>query len=479
MSKVYEALKRAAEKQQRAAQERKSPEASSATDAAATVPPPPSPSPMSTYQQNGHHEERREGAVTASLRKAAQQSSPSANAGAPPAAGAANGTNGGSHGHQHLADIPEALLRPSGVFRAPGGGSGGDSDVEAARNVEPSVVWPHGANNADPTLSGPVEIIQGLPGASPAGHSRSAFTEHTDVAATVGSALSGGLASRVAGATVNAVGSTRVKDYPSLEVDPARVEPHLVALTQPRSAHAERYRSLRTRVLHAGEHHKMQALVVTSAGVMEGKTVTALNLAWLLAQTDGVRAILVDGDLRHPCSGEYLDIEAPVGLSEILAGEAKLDDTIVRLEPAGLYLLPGGHSRDNVAEALSGPKFLAVLAELRRSFNYIIIDAPPLGIFTDATVLINRADSALIVVRSGRTRFAALDRVLEPLPRERILGVVLNASDEVPDESNYYYQRRRSGQGDTPAKDAGDAPETIADVPAAAAAGDNGEGVGG
>lgn len=478
MSKVYEALKRAAEKQQRAAQERKSPEASPAADA---VPPPSSLSPsssMPTPQQNGHDAgERREGAVTASLRKAAQQQpSLSPNAEAPPAG--VNGTTNGSssNGHQHLADIPEVLLRPSSVFRAPGD-SGGGGDVDATRKGEPSVVWPHGANSTDPTAPGPVEIIQGLPGASPADLSRSAFTEHTDVAATVGSALSGGLASRVAGATVNAVGSTRVKDYPSLEVDPARVEPHLVALTQPRSAHAERYRSLRTRVLHAGERQKMQALVVTSAGVMEGKTVTALNLAWLLAQTDGVRAILVDGDLRHPCSSEYLDIEAPIGLSEILAGEAKLDDTIVRLEPAGLYLLPGGHSRDNVAEALSGPKFLAVLAELRRSFDYIIIDAPPLGIFTDATVLINRADSALIVVRSGRTRFSALDRVLEPLPRERILGVVLNAADEVPDESNYYYQRRRYGQGgDTPAKDAEDAPETVA---ASAAVADNEKGVGG
>jgi capsular exopolysaccharide synthesis family protein len=241
---------------------------------------------------------------------------------------------------------------------------------------------------------------------------------------------------------VDAVGSARAAEFPSVEISVARVEPHLVAITDPRSPHAEQSRSLRTRVLHAGERKKLQALVVTSAGVMEGKTVTSLNLAWLLAQTDGVRAILVDGDLRNPCAADYLGIEAPAGLSEVLAGEATLADTIVRLEPSGLHLLPGGSTRDTVAEILSGPKFSAVLAELRRMFDYIIIDAPPLGIFTDATVLINRADSALVVVRSGKTRFAALDRVLEPLPRERLLGVVLNGAPEQPDESSYYYQRR-------------------------------------
>jgi receptor protein-tyrosine kinase len=227
-----------------------------------------------------------------------------------------------------------------------------------------------------------------------------------------------------------------------VEISPARVEPHLIAVTDPRSPHAEQYRSLRTRVQHAGERRNLQALVVTSAGVMEGKTVTALNLSWLLAQADGVRAVLVDGDLRHPCAAEYLDIEAHVGLSEVLAGAATLDDTIVRLEPAGLYLLPGGAARDDAPELLSGPRFLAVLAELRRMFDYVIIDAPPLGIFTDASVLINRADGALVVVRSGKTKYAQLDRVLEPLPRERILGVVLNGAEEQPDESSYYYQRR-------------------------------------
>jgi capsular exopolysaccharide synthesis family protein len=204
-------------------------------------------------------------------------------------------------------------------------------------------------------------------------------------------------------------------------------------------------------VLQAGERKKMQAFVITSSGVAEGKTLTSLNLSWLLAQTDGINALLIDSDLRQPCAGEYLGIDAPVGLSEVLAGDATLQEAIIRLEPAGLHFLPGGAARDDVAEILSGPRFGQILSELRQMFDYIIIDAPPLGIFTDANVLINRADGALLVVRSGKTRFAALDRMLEQLPRERMLGVVLNRTDEQLDETSYYYQRRYTRPEDTKA----------------------------
>jgi len=75
-------------------------------------------------------------------------------------------------------------------------------------------------------------------------------------------------------------------------------------------------------------------------------------------------------------------------------------------------------------------------------FDYIIIDAPPLGIFTDANVLISRADAALLVVRAGKTRYAQIDKLLEQLPRERVLGVILNRAEGQPDSSSYYYQQR-------------------------------------
>ena len=273
----------------------------------------------------------------------------------------------------------------------------------------------------------------------------SAFTAHTAYAAG-GTALPAGQSSGAVGATLDAARPARVSSLVSYDVDATRVEPHLVAITQPRSAYCEQFRSLRTRVLQASEREQMRTFVVTSAGMGEGKTLTALNLAWLLAQSEGVKALVIDSDLRQPCATEYLAIDAPRGLSEVLGGELRLRDAIVRLDPAGLYLLPGGQARDDVAELLSGPTFAGVIAEARRLFDFIIIDAPPLGIFTDANVLISRADGALLVVRAGKTRYAMVNKLLEQLPRERMLGVVLNRADEELESGAYYYQQRHYRQ---------------------------------
>ena len=270
----------------------------------------------------------------------------------------------------------------------------------------------------------------------------SASTAHT-AEGTGGPALPGGPASRDAGATLDAVGSTRAVEFASREVLAARVEPHLVAITEPRSPECEQFRSLRTRLLQAGERERKRAFVITSAGVGEGKTLTAVNLAWLLAQTDGVKALLIDADLRQPCAADYLGIETEYGLSEVLTGETRFNQAVVQLQPSGLYLLPGGAAREDVAELLSGPRFGRLLDEARKHFDYIIIDAPPLGVFTDANLLINRADSAILVVRAAKTRYAVVDRLLEQLPRERLLGVVLNRADTKLDENAYYYQPRQ------------------------------------
>ena len=296
----------------------------------------------------------------------------------------------------------------------------------------------------------------------------SASSAHTaDV--SDGLALPVGIASRDVGATLGAAGTARVTGFVSYDISATRVEPHLVAVSQPRSPYCEQFRSLRTKLLQAGERKQMRAFVITSGGVGEGKTLTALNIAWLLAQTEGVRALIVDSDLRQPCATEYLGIDASVGLSDVLGGDVSHEEAIVRLDPAGLYLLPGGNARDDVAELLSGPSYARLLTDVRKMFDYIIIDAPPLGIFTDANILMNRADAALLVVRSGKTRYALIDKLLEQIPREKLLGVVLNRVNDQFDESANYYQRHyysrdRELAGPTRGQLPGDRKEEVAVV---------------
>jgi capsular exopolysaccharide synthesis family protein len=243
-------------------------------------------------------------------------------------------------------------------------------------------------------------------------------------------------------ATVAPIGSSRLASRPAFrtfEVLPENVEPHLIAVTKPRSVHCEQFRNLRTQILHAAQRKKLQAITVASGSPGEGKSTVALNLAWLLAQTDGINALIIDSDLRLPCLADYLAVDAATaGLSEVFAGEIKLEEAIIRLEPSGLHLLAGGAPRDDVAEILSGNKFRNVLEQARKMFDFIIVDAPSLGIFTDAAVLINQTDAALLVVRAGKTRYGYTDRLLETLPRERMLGVVLNGSDEGLTNKEHY-----------------------------------------
>ena len=264
---------------------------------------------------------------------------------------------------------------------------------------------------------------------------------------TVGTALPDSLSEITAGATLNAIGSTRtaeksLPEFTAWTVEAERVEPRLVAITQPHSSYCEEYRNLRTQILHKSQRQKLQSIVIASINPSEGKTITALNLSWLLAQTDGVKCLIIDSDLRMPSLTDYLGIETDKGLSDVLSDKANLNDSIIRLEPAGLYILPGGEARSDVAELISGPKFREILRQARDMFDFVIIDAPPLGIFTDANVLINHADGAMLIVRTGKTKYSAVDRILESLPRDRMMGVVLNQSEDVLDESQYGYYKK-------------------------------------
>ncbi len=271
-------------------------------------------------------------------------------------------------------------------------------------------------------------------------------TSNEQSLSTIGKALPDLHTKSAAGATLDVVGETRpaskrLPDFARWNIEAERVEPRLVAITQPNSSYCEEYRSLRTHILHKSQRQKLQAIVIASVNASEGKSVTALNLSWLLAQTDGVNALIIDADLRMPSLTDYVGIETDKGLSHVLTEESTLIDSIVKLEPSGLHLLPGGESRLDVAELLSGPRFKEILREARDLFDFVIIDAPPLGIFTDAAVLINHADGGLLVIRSGRTKYTSVDRIVDSLPRDRMLGVVLNQSDEMLAES-------QSGYGD-------------------------------
>ena len=211
-----------------------------------------------------------------------------------------------------------------------------------------------------------------------------------------------------------------------------------VAAEQPRSPATEAYRAVRTAVEFApGDGTGGRVLLVSSASPREGKTTVAVNLATVLAQ-DGKRTLIVDADLRKPRVHEVLPVPSSVGLTNLVAGRADLKDAIHPAGPENLWVLPSGPIPPNPAELLGRPATAALLERLRKDFDRIVVDTPPLGVVTDAAVLARRADLVLLVVAAGKTKKRAAEHGAHVLRSVGVepSGVVLN---QVRRGSRYAY----------------------------------------
>ncbi|MBI4166168.1 MAG: polysaccharide biosynthesis tyrosine autokinase, partial [Acidobacteria bacterium] len=214
----------------------------------------------------------------------------------------------------------------------------------------------------------------------------------------------------------------------------------LAMLNQPASQVAECYRSLRTAVLLSTAPRPPQVLLVTSPQPSEGKTCTSLNLTFALAQR-GARVLLVDADLRKPSVARPLGLTGDKGLSSVLTGASSLDDSLSPIESLpNLFVLAAGPRPPNPAELLSSPSMEELLLLLRRRFDHIIVDSPPVLLVTDATVLSTLADATILVAQLGITTRGALargHRILEG-SGAKIMGVVLNRANSRNTDSYEY-----------------------------------------
>lgn len=207
------------------------------------------------------------------------------------------------------------------------------------------------------------------------------------------------------------------------------VDPHLVQVADPRSEAAEQYRALRTNLLAVAQASAWKAFVVTSAVAGEGKSVTAGNLACALAEQSDKKVVLIDADLRHPSQHTLFSVDNQRGLSDYLAGGSMLEMAIQRSRLSNLWILPAGRTPANPAELLAGKRLDDVLARLRRDYDYLVIDTPPVLDATDAATISPRADGALLVVRMRSTQRDDAKQALELLRKARVnvLGTVLTA----------------------------------------------------
>jgi len=193
------------------------------------------------------------------------------------------------------------------------------------------------------------------------------------------------------------------------------------------SRRGEAYRSLRTNLRYANVDDHLRCVVVTSSVPGEGKSVTACNLALAMGLT-GAKVCLVEGDLRAGRAAGYLGVANEPGLTDVLAGEVRVDQALIPWNRGVIHFLPRGTKPPNPAELLSSQQMVRLLNHLRGMFDIVIIDAPPLLPITDAALLSRIADGALILVRYGKTTRDQLATATAALERvgARTLGAVVN-----------------------------------------------------
>jgi capsular exopolysaccharide synthesis family protein len=203
----------------------------------------------------------------------------------------------------------------------------------------------------------------------------------------------------------------------------------------------EQYRWLAATLHDAQLEKGLKTVMVTSAVPREGKTLTVINLALTLSESYARRVLLIDADLRKPSIHEVLGIPNDRGLSDLLRSD-RPELHAISVSPR-LSVLPSGSVNDNPLAGLASARMRAFVEDMATRFDWVLLDAPPVGLLPDAQLLGRVAQAAVLVIRAGSTPYPVVDRAITELGRDCIIGTVLNGVEESNSPSTDYYGHYR------------------------------------
>ena len=198
----------------------------------------------------------------------------------------------------------------------------------------------------------------------------------------------------------------------------------------------EAYKTLRTNIEFSGADNKV--IVLTSCTPDEGKSTVSLGLAMSLAE-GGKKVLFIDADLRKSVlAGRHRVTEEVKGLSHFLSGQAEVEETMYKTQEEGLVVMFAGVVPPNPSELLGSDRFRELISRTKKEYDYVIIDAPPLGSVIDAAVIARACDASVLVVAANTVSYKFVRTVKSQMEKTDcpILGVVLN---KVNMKQNKYY----------------------------------------
>jgi capsular exopolysaccharide synthesis family protein len=213
----------------------------------------------------------------------------------------------------------------------------------------------------------------------------------------------------------------------------------LIVLQESDSFIAEQYRILYTKIndLSKGNSHKIFA--ITSAVQNEGKTVTALNLAVVMAKDFGKRTLVLEGDFRRPNIPLYLNVDLEEGLVDILSSKSDFQSTMVPVANTlvpfaddNLAVLPAVRRTQSSTSLLSSPRMRDLFDVLREQYDFILIDSPPILPLSDMNIFEEVVDGIVMIIRAESTTRDTVTKALETLGTDKVLGIVLNDVRQAP-----------------------------------------------
>ena len=205
-------------------------------------------------------------------------------------------------------------------------------------------------------------------------------------------------------------------------------------------APVEQYRRLAATLHQAQLDHGIKTVMVASALAGEGKTLTATNLALTLSESYRRRVLLIDADLRRPMIHEVFKIPNVSGLSEGINALRDQKLSLVELSPH-LSVLTAGRPEADPMSSLTSERMRRLLQEASERFEWVVLDTPPVGLLSDATLLADMVDVSILVIAAGMAPFEAVNKAVAALGRDKIIGVVLNRVEQRPSSNGDYYHR--------------------------------------
>ena len=201
----------------------------------------------------------------------------------------------------------------------------------------------------------------------------------------------------------------------------------------------EQYRKLAATLHQTQALSGLKVVMLASAVAGEGKTLTSSNLALTLSESYKRRVLLIDGDLRRPSLHTIFRVDGTTGLSEGLVAVEERRFPVHQVS-THLTLLPAGRPSLDPMAGLTSDRMRRLIDEARAAFDWVIVDTPPVGLLPDGHLLTSIVDGVVLVVKAGSTPYPVVQRALDSLGRDRILGVVLNQASESYSQSYYSYR---------------------------------------